>query len=222
MRDVAAKARDEAADARDLAAAALERARNTQGGPAASIRARAAADRARAAADRSEAATDRERAARDREQALADLSNAHFDDLTGVQRRGAGSAAIKQEMDRALRSDGRLVMAFVDVDGLKSVNDRQGHAAGDALLRAVAAAIQANLRSYDPIVRFGGDEFVCALSETDLDAARRRFEDIAETLAESPQSGSISVGLAQLRPDDSLEELVARADAALKVVKGHQ
>ncbi len=125
-------------------------------------------------------------------------------------------------MDRALRSDGRLVMAFVDVDGLKSVNDRQGHAAGDALLRAVAAAIQANLRSYDPIVRFGGDEFVCALSETDLDAARRRFEDIAETLAESAQSGSISVGLAQLRPDDSLEELVARADAALKVVKGHQ
>ena len=141
--------------------------------------------------------------------------------MTGVQRRGAGSAAIKQEMDRALRSDGRLVMAFVDVDGLKSVNDRQGHAAGDALLRAVAAAIQANLRSYDPIVRFG-DEFVCALSETDLDAARRRFEEIAETLAESPQSGSISVGLAQLRPDDSLEELVARADAALQVVKDHQ
>jgi diguanylate cyclase (GGDEF)-like protein len=187
-----------------------------------SIRARAAGDHARAAADRAEAATDRERAARDREQALADLSNAHLDDLTGVQRRGAGNAALKQEMDRALRSDGRLVMAFVDVDGLKSVNDRQGHAAGDALLRAVAAAIQANLRSYDPIVRFGGDEFVCALSETDLDAARGRFEDIAETLAESAQSGSISVGLAELRPDDSLEGLVARADAALKVVKDHQ
>jgi len=113
-------------------------------------------------------------------------------------------------------------MAFVDVDGLKSVNDREGHAAGDALLRAVAAAIRSHLRSYDPIVRFGGDEFVCALSESDLDAARRRFEGIAKLLAETMQSGSISFGLAPLRPDDSLEDLVARADADLQIVKSHR
>jgi diguanylate cyclase (GGDEF)-like protein len=224
MRDLTAKARDEAAAARDRAAAELERALSTGGEAAEAIRKRAAADRARAAADRADAAADRERAARDREQALADLHNAHLDDLTGAQRRGAGSAALQQEIDRALRSDGPLVMAFVDVDGLKSVNDREGHAAGDALLRAVAAAIRSSLRSYDPIVRYGGDEFVCALSETDLDAARRRFDSIAETLAEAVESGSISVGLAPLRPDDSLEELVARADAALQAVKdkGHQ
>jgi diguanylate cyclase (GGDEF)-like protein len=219
IRDLTAKARDDAADARDRAAAELERALSTGGGAAATIRERAAADRARAAADRTDAAADRERAARDREQALVDLHNADLDDLTGVQRRGVGSAALQQEIDRALRSDGRLIMAFVDVDGLKSVNDREGHAAGDALLQAVAAAIRSSLRSYDPIVRYGGDEFVCALSETDLAAARRRFEGIAETLAEAAESGSISVGLAPLRPDDSLEELVARADAALQAVK---
>jgi diguanylate cyclase (GGDEF)-like protein len=221
MRDLTAQARDEAADARDRAAAELERA--LSGDTAAeATRERAAADRARAAADRADAAADRERAARDREQALADLHDAHLDDLTGVQRRGVGSAALQREIDRAQRSDGRLVMAFVDVDGLKSVNDREGHAAGDALLRAVAAAIRSNLRSYDPIVRFGGDEFVCALSESDLDAARRRFERISQILADNAQSGSISFGLAPLRPDDSLEELIARADAALQVVKSHR
>jgi diguanylate cyclase (GGDEF)-like protein len=219
MRDLTAKARDEAADARDRAAAELERALSTGGEAAEALRDRAAADRAQAAADRADAAADRERAASDREQALGDLHSAHLDDLTGAQRRGVGSAALQQEIDRALRSDGRLVMAFVDVDGLKSVNDREGHAAGDALLRAVAAAIRSNLRSYDPIVRFGGDEFVCALSESDLDAARRRFEGIAETLAQAVESGSISVGLAPLRADDSLEGLVARADAALQAVK---
>jgi diguanylate cyclase (GGDEF)-like protein len=156
---------------------------------------------------------------RDREQALSELHDAHLDDLTGVHRRGAGTAALQQEIDRAQRSDGRLVMAFVDVDGLKSVNDSEGHAAGDALLRAVAAAIRSHLRSYDPIVRFGGDEFVCALSESDLDAARRRFEGISEMLAEARQSASISFGLAPLRPGDSLEDLVARADAALQLAR---
>jgi diguanylate cyclase (GGDEF)-like protein len=222
MRDLTAKARDEAADARDRAAAELERTLSTSGEAATAIRERATADRARAAADRAAAAADRERAARDRGQALADLHNAHLDDLTGVQRRAGGSAALQKEIDRAQRSDGRLVMAFVDVDGLKIVNDRDGHAAGDALLRAVAAAIRSNLRSYDPIVRFGGDEFVCALSESDLDAARRRFEGITEMLAETTQNGSISVGLAPLRPDDSLEKLVARADADLQVVKSQR
>jgi diguanylate cyclase (GGDEF)-like protein len=219
MRDLTAKVRDEAADARDRAAAELERARGARGGAATATRDRAAGDRARAAADRADAATDRERAARDREQALSELHDAHLDELTGVQRRGAGTAALQQEIDRAQRSDGRLVMAFIDVDGLKSVNDREGHAAGDALLRAVAAAIRAHLRSYDPIVRFGGDEFVCALSESDLDAARRRFESISEMLAETGQGASISFGLAPLRPDDSLEELVARADTALQVAR---
>jgi diguanylate cyclase (GGDEF)-like protein len=219
MRDLTAKARDEAADARDRAAAELERARGARGGPATATRDRAAADRERAAADRADAAADRERAARDREQALSELHDAHLDELTGVHRRGAGTAALQQEIDRAQRSDGRLIMAFVDVDGLKSVNDSEGHAAGDALLRAVAAAIRSHLRSYDPIVRFGGDEFVCALSESDLDAARRRFEGISEMLAESRQSASISFGLAPLCPGDSLEDLVARADAALQLAR---
>ncbi len=68
------------------------------------------------------------------------------------------------------------MLAFVDVDGLKEVNDRDGHAEGDALLIDVAATIRSKLRSYDPLVRFGGDEFVCAFSDFDLDAVRVRFD----------------------------------------------
>jgi diguanylate cyclase (GGDEF)-like protein len=108
-----------------------------------------------------------------------------------------------------------LVLAFVDVDGLKERNDRDGHAAGDALLRSVVAAIRSKVRSYDPIVRFGGDEFVCGLSDTDLNEAGNRFDEIRVALRAADRSASISVGLAALRPTDSVRDLTARGDAAL-------
>jgi diguanylate cyclase (GGDEF)-like protein len=215
FRDLTAEARDKAAEERDRLAAASEHALGPGRGDAVAIRARAAADRARAAADREQAARDREEAAGDREQLRAQLQRAHLDDLTGVYRRAIGSVVLQREMDRARRSGRPLVVAFVDINGLKEVNDEQGHAVGDALLREVAAAIRSRLRSYDPIVRFGGDEFVCGLSDTDLDQARRRFDEIKATLAESWGDASISVGLTTQRPGDSLEELVARADDAM-------
>jgi diguanylate cyclase (GGDEF)-like protein len=217
LRDLAARARDEAAEARDRAAALLDRELRDLAGSARATRVRvwAAADRARAAADREQAAIDREHAARDRKQAQAELERAQLDGLTGAYRRELGELELTHEIARARRLDGRLVLAFVDVDALKDRNDREGHAAGDALLRRVVTAMRSNLRSYDPIVRFGGDEFVCALSDTDLDGARRRFDEIRTALSAAEGSGSISVGLAALRPSDTLEDLTMRGDAAL-------
>ena len=221
MRDVAAKARDEAADARDRAAAALERARNTRVAPR--RRLGACGCRPSASGRRPVRGSSGSRAGRARSRAGAGRShNAHLDDLTGVQRRGAGSAAIKQEMDRALRSDGRLVMAFVDVDGLKSVTTAKATPPG---MPCCEPSPPRSRQTFARTIRScgsGADEFVCALSETDLDAARRRFEDIAETLAESAQSGSISVGLAQLRPDDFPRGARRPRRRGSKVVKGHQ
>jgi diguanylate cyclase (GGDEF)-like protein len=216
-RDRAAAIRDEAARARDETAALLDQ---ELGGPADSARAagmrrEATADRMHAAADREQAAIDRDHAARELEGLRAELERAQLDDLTGAYRRPLGELELTNEIARARRSDGRLVLAFVDVDSLKARNDREGHAAGDALLRSVVAAIRANLRSYDPIVRFGGDEFVCALSSTDLHGARRRFDEIRATLREADDAASISVGLAELGPDEGLRELTARGDAAL-------
>lgn len=230
-RDETAHLRDLAAGARNHAAAERYRAEelgqllDPQPGSAAHVRSvgaariRAASDREQAAHDRDQAARDREAAAHDREQSRRDLDRAHLDDLTGVYRRSIGSVALQHEIARARRSDKQLVLAFVDVDGLKEVNDRQGHAVGDTLLQAVTAAIRSKLRSYDPIVRFGGDEFVCALSDADLGQAERRFDEIRRELGETHTSDSISVGLAALRPGDSLEELMARGDQALYEVR---
>jgi predicted signal transduction protein with EAL and GGDEF domain len=163
-RDESARRRDAAADARDRAADALDREAGERlalgvGSPgdhleaaladATGGRARAAADRARAAEDRRRAAEDRRRAAEDRQQASAELERAHLDELTGAYTRGMGKAVLQYEMTRAKRSNVSLVLAFVDVDGLKAVNDRGGHAAGDALLRDLAAAIRSRLRPYD-------------------------------------------------------------------------
>jgi diguanylate cyclase (GGDEF)-like protein len=218
QRDEAARARDLASEARDLAAAARDRAALDEPGPDGALR-RAAADRQRAAEDRRHAAEDREQAHLDREVLRAALAEANFDDLTGAYRRAMGTVALQAEIDRVQRSHGRLVLAFVDVDALKAHNDREGHAAGDKLLLDVVTSIRSNLRSYDPIVRVGGDEFICALADADLDYARNRFGDIQTTLEQNHPGASISVGFAQLKTDDTLDSLIARGDATLQKAK---
>ena len=152
----------------------------------------------------------------------AALADAHFDELTGTYRRTMGTVALQAEIDRVQRSHGRLVLAFVDVDALKAHNDREGHAAGDELLLDVVTSIRSQLRSYDPVVRFGGDEFVCALANADLRYARGRFRDIQTKLEEHHPGASISTGFAQLETGDTLETLIARGDAALQQAKQHR
>jgi diguanylate cyclase (GGDEF)-like protein len=220
QRDEAARSRDIASAARDLAAIARDRlATQYEQGLSTSARKRVAEDRKRAAEDRRQAAIDREQARVDREELRVALSASHFDDLTGTYRRAMGKAALQAEIDRAHRSGGRLVLAFVDVDALKEHNDRDGHAAGDALLLVVVASIRSKLRSYDPVVRFGGDEFVCALTDADLGGARSRFTEIQGALEQAHPSSSISVGFAELQSGDTLDELIARGDGALYAAK---
>jgi diguanylate cyclase (GGDEF)-like protein len=155
----------------------------------------------------------------DREQARTEVLRAQLDHLTGAYGRELGMVTLEREINRAQHGKGHLVLAFIDVDGLKQVNDRHGHAAGDELLRDVVAAIQTHLRSYDPIVRVGGDEFVCALADSQPDEARRRFKEIQATIQQLQPAASISVGYAQLRPKDTLDELTKRGDAALYAAK---
>ena len=182
------------------------------------LAAQAAADRSRAAADRERASRDRHNAARIRARLEAELERAHLDELTGAYRREMGRTALSNEIDRARRSDGRFVLAFVDVDDLKGVNDRDGHAAGDRVLQTVVEAIRARLRSFDPIIRFGGDEFVCGLSAADVPEAERRFLEIAEVIEADAHVG-ISVGFAALDPDETVDGLMERADVAMLAVK---
>ncbi len=188
---------------------------------AATDRARAAADRARAAEERAHSARDRSLAARDRAEAARDREASETDELTKVRRRGAGMAQLQREVDRARRAPEELVVAFVDVDGLKQVNDSEGHLAGDALLVAVADSLRACLRSYDLIMRFGGDEFVCVLPRACVETVRERFLEVSKALAAGVNGGSITVGFAELDNGDSPEDLIRRADQDLLAHRGH-
>lgn len=175
--------------------------------------------RHRAECERRAATADREAAARDRDAAAAERRFAGLDELTGALRRSTGELALSHEIDRARRSGMALIVAMIDVDGLKAVNDERGHAAGDELLRDVALAITTTLRTYDITVRWGGDEFVCAISDTTAAVAGIRVAAIQSELERRRPGTSISCGLAELEQGDWLESVVARADAALYRVK---
>jgi diguanylate cyclase (GGDEF)-like protein len=83
------------------------------------------------------------------------------------------------------------------------------------MLIEVANILRGNLRVYDLIVRYGGDEFVCSLTGLTMANATERVVQINSALEELPERGTVTIGLAELQPDDSLEDLIARADAAL-------
>ena len=138
---------------------------------------------------------------------------AAFDDLTGVLRRAAGIAATEREIARARRQKSPLTVAFVDIDGLKQANDAGGHAAGDALLKSLAAALKVGLRGQDLVLRYGGDEFVCVLPDTPINAGADKMRQIQ---ADAGQAGfGFSMGLAELVRSDDVVSLLGRADAEL-------
>lgn len=185
-------------------------------------RARAAEHRLLAAEDRTAAGLDREQGARDRLGALADretlsraLAITEHDPLTGARTRAAGLTDLDHEVDRCRRTSSTLVVAYIDAVGLKRINDAEGHVAGDDLLKRVVAAVREHTRSYDLIIRLGGDEFLCAMSNVMLADARDRFSAIASALASSTESGAIRTGFAQLAATETATELVKRADSEL-------
>ena len=92
-----------------------------------------------------------------------------IDRLTGVANRQALLAALFAEVERASRYERPLCVAFVDIDHFKAVNDSYGHAAGDVVLRGVAQTIAENLRTSDLIGRYGGEEFMLILTETNVE-----------------------------------------------------
>ena len=227
-RDVAANARDELAAALDAEMAEMELADVTLSDGvdavladalaarrlAAGARARAAVGRAAAARDRQAARADRRQAALDREMANAELALEGHDYLTGALRRRVGLVALTRELARAQRMQRPLLVAFVDVDGLKAVNDELGHAAGDTLLQAVVTSLQAMFRPYDIVIRHGGDEFVCVLADPVAGNVKSRFDQVAAEF-ELAHHAHLSVGFAEAMTDELPEALIARADLAM-------
>lgn len=211
VRDDRARARDERAEVRELAS-------DQDDSGAAADRAGASRDRRGSASDRNQAADDRDAAASDRKLSAQERTISSIDELTGAYARDAGTLELKRELSRAKRTQQSLVLAFVDVDDLKEKNDSLGHVAGDRLLRDAVDGIRENLRAYDLIVRFGGDEFVCALIDVSMSQTAERFAAVNAKLEES--DASVTVGLAEMRAGDSLADLLERADRALYANRG--
>jgi diguanylate cyclase (GGDEF)-like protein len=214
VHDHVSESRDRKADARDVRAEARERDGVLSISGARDDRAAALRDRQRGSSDRGEAADDRAAASVDRAAAAEDRATSGIDDLTGAYRRLVGLAGLERDVARAKRTQQPFALVFVDVDGLKALNDSRGHSAGDQLLHATVESIRAHLRPYDLIVRFGGDEFLCGLADVTVADAAKRFSLVNADLAETRQA-SVTVGFAELKADDALGDLIARADQAL-------
>jgi diguanylate cyclase (GGDEF)-like protein len=152
---------------------------------------------------------------------LLDLSES--DALTGLRNARVLEERLRDETARARRYRHPLSLLFIDVDGLKLINDRGGHGAGDAALGRVAAALRDAARSTDVAARWGGDEFALLAPETPLDAAAALGERI-RTLARrpGPDPMTVSVGVATTvgGPGANPQRLRDAADAALYAAKG--
>ena len=161
--------------------------------------------------------------------ALADTHDrATFDRLTGVSNRQALLAGLFSEVVRATRYDRPLSVAFVDIDHFKAVNDTYGHAVGDVVLRGVAQTLAANLRTTDTIGRYGGEEFMMILTETDVEEGAvlsEKLRMLVQRQRFTVEGGvnisvTISIGIAggigtKLR----METLIRDADAAMYSAK---
>jgi diguanylate cyclase (GGDEF)-like protein len=145
---------------------------------------------------------------------------ARVDELTGLGNRRAFDETITVESARAARETVPLSAALVDVDNLRSINDDHGHLEGDAILRCVARAMERSLRPGDRPFRWGGDEFVVVMPDTELDTAREVLAQVGQAVAESchaPDGSAVGLtwGVAKLTSGGTAEDLLAAADLAL-------
>lgn len=157
------------------------------------------------------------------------LQLATSDPLTGLFNRGYVDDRVAMELSRAQRYGKALTVAIIDADHFKALNDTHGHPAGDVVLRKLAGMLRASFRQSDTTGRYGGEEFVVILPETDMETACRKVETLRERIAATPINLSdhgksirvtISAGLASYPEDgEGAPELFATADERMFAAK---
>lgn len=150
----------------------------------------------------------------------------HEDALTGAQNRRAMDAILAREVTRSARTGSRLSVAMIDIDHFKRVNDKHGHDAGDKLLLHITMIAKSVLRDADVLVRYGGEEFLLILPDSDTKGAEFVLSRLKQAISNSPliyESQKIIVtfsdGFAQLKAGENGQALVLRADSALYAAK---
>jgi diguanylate cyclase (GGDEF)-like protein/PAS domain S-box-containing protein len=161
--------------------------------------------------------SDTKRLAREREELLGRVeAMARTDELTGLPNRRAWDEELRRELARAARSGNPVCVVIMDLDHFKRFNDERGHQAGDALLSEAAIAWRVRLRVTDTIARYGGEEFAALLP----DCPPGEVVQIVDRLrSATPEGQTCSAGVAYWDGEESPEELVGRADAALYEAK---
>jgi diguanylate cyclase (GGDEF)-like protein len=160
-------------------------------------------------------------------QARRDREDSLIDPLTGLLNRAQIYQTLDQEVSRTRRSERGFCLLMIDLDGLKGVNDNFGHSRGDDVLRALGGVVRRSIRTVDSAYRFGGDEFVVLLPETDIAGAfvvaekiRAGVEEIGYALTHGEVQTSVSIGLVSHPEDGSTaDELMRAADAAMYQAK---
>ncbi len=153
-----------------------------------------------------------------REEEIRALSQT--DQLTGIANRRRLDEAIAAEYTRVRRDGGKLAMIVADIDHFKSVNDEFGHDVGDTVIRTFARVIRERISETDLAARFGGEEFVVLMPETDAESALECAESVRtdfglETIPPIPRPVTASFGVTTLTPEDTVMSLFKRADNAL-------
>ncbi len=148
------------------------------------------------------------------------------DPLTGTQNRQGLDFLLAKEVTRAHRHQNKLTLALLDLDDFKLVNDRFGHTVGDKVLIHVTNITKAVLRTSDTLVRYGGEEFLILLPETDVNGAKFLMERLRQVFRNNPvmHEGrridvSFSAGIAQLAAEENGHALILRADQAMYAAK---
>jgi diguanylate cyclase (GGDEF)-like protein len=144
---------------------------------------------------------------------------ARTDGLTGCVNHAAMQDTLRREVERASRTGRRLSVAIVDLDDFKQVNEEHGHQMGDEVLRAVGRALHDNVRTYDTVARYGGDEFAVIAIDADEDAAAevmsRALGGIGDALEGLGVASTATAGVAEWLEGESSTMLIARADRSL-------
>lgn len=145
-----------------------------------------------------------------------------IDPLTGLPNRAAWSERVDQEVLEWQESGGHLLMAILDLDHFKRINDSYGHLAGDKVLKIVASVLRKRLRSRDFIARFGGEEFVLLIPQTSLPAGCQLAETLRAAIEACPfhfkgerVTITLSIGISAFRSGERSEVVLKRADEAL-------
>jgi diguanylate cyclase (GGDEF)-like protein len=143
---------------------------------------------------------------------------AALDQLTGLYNRRSGEQRLAEEISRAVRHERPLTILLIDLDGLKQINDRLGHAAGDLVLKSFSDRLRKAIRGSDLAVRLGGDEFMVLLPECRADEVRHvlnRLEGLDVQYEGTKIPCKFSRGWTDYKPGETAEELMRRGDEAL-------